>query len=105
MGPVTYKLKLLKQWRVHPVFHASLLSPYKQTEAHGPNYTSPPPDLVNGEEEYEVEAIIAHRKRGAGHQYLVKWKGYGSNNNSWEPECNLGNTVEILQEYKARRQL
>ena len=86
------------------MFHTSLLSPYKQTEVHGPNYTSPPPDLIN-EEEYEVEAIITHQKCGTGYQYLLKWKGYGSNDNLWEPECNLGNAAEVLLAYKTRRKL
>ena len=105
MGPITYKLKLPKQWRIHPVFHAALLTPYKETTIHGPNYTKPPPDIISGQEEFEVEAIITHRRRGAGYHYLVKWKGYGPNDNSWEPERNLGNAAEILQQYKARSRL
>ena len=105
LGPVTYRLKLPKQWCIHPVFHTSLLMPYRETETHGPNYTTPPPDLVNGQEEFEVEAILTHRKRGAGYQYLVRWKGYGPNDNSWEPERNLSNAADVLKAYKLRRQL
>jgi hypothetical protein len=48
-------VELPKQWKIHNVFHADLITPYKETELHGPNFTQPPPDLVNGEEEYEVE--------------------------------------------------
>ena len=62
LGHVTYHLKLPNQWQIHPIFHASLISPYRETEAYGPNYLLPPPDLIEGEEEYEVEAIVAHRK-------------------------------------------
>jgi len=57
------------QWRInsnfphhgkfHPVFHASLLSPYSETPSHGPNFSRPPPDLIDGETEYEVELIKA----------------------------------------------
>ena len=105
LGPVTYQLELPKQWKIHDVFHACLLSPYKETDAHGPNETRPPPDLIDGHEEYEVEALLAHRKVGRQLQYLVKWKDYDSSNNTWEPEKNLVNTDEILAAYKKRRNL
>ncbi|ESK81235.1 hypothetical protein Moror_14425, partial [Moniliophthora roreri MCA 2997] len=57
MGPVTYRLKLPRQWKIHPVFHVGLLSPYKETDEHGANYLEPPPDIVDGYEEFEIEAI------------------------------------------------
>ena len=31
ISPVTYKLKLLPAWTIHPVFHVSLLTPYHET--------------------------------------------------------------------------
>jgi hypothetical protein len=73
------------QWKLHPVFHVDLLTPYRETEFHSMNYDKPPPDLINGEEEYEVERIVASRRFGQGHkpQYLVKWKGYPDAENQW----------------------
>ncbi len=87
ISPVAYRLALPANWRIHDVFHASLLNPYHKTEAHGPNFTHPPPDLIEGEEEYEVERIVAHRTFGRSKslQYLIKWKGYPESDNSWEP--------------------
>ena len=105
MGPVTYQLQLPKQWKIHNVFHACLLSPHKETEEHGPNHTNPPPDLIDGEQEYEVEAILAHRNQGRQKQYLVKWKGYDSSENTWQPENTLSNAGETLAEYKTLRNL
>ena len=61
LSPLTYCLHLPSTWKIHDVFHASLLSPYKETETHGPNFSKPPPDLIGAEEEYEVEQIISHR--------------------------------------------
>ena len=54
ISPVVYKLKLLPTWKIHDVFHATLLAPYTETELHGPNYLMPPPDIIEGEPEWEV---------------------------------------------------
>jgi len=74
VSPVAYQLALPQSWGIHDVFHASLLLPYKETPVHGPNYTRPPPDLIEDAEEYEVEAIINHRLYGRRRQlqYLIK---------------------------------
>jgi Chromo (CHRromatin Organisation MOdifier) domain len=52
-----------------------------------------------------VEAITMHKKKLHGYDYLIKWKGYTTSENSWEPEWNLSNTKELLAEYKKRRKL
>ena len=62
LGPVTYRLKLPTTWRIHNVFHAVLLKPYQENEICGENFTTPPPDIVDGEEVYQVETILKHRR-------------------------------------------
>ena len=37
--------------------------PFVETETHGTNYLNPLPDLIDGQEEHEVEAIIAHKRQ------------------------------------------
>ncbi|KAF8660467.1 hypothetical protein AX16_001621 [Volvariella volvacea WC 439] len=51
LGPITFRLELPEQWKIHNVFHASLLTPYRENEVHGPNFLTPPPDIINDEEE------------------------------------------------------
>ena len=98
-----YKLRLPPQWKIHDVFHGKTLTPYRETEVHGKNFPEPPPDLINREEEFEVDSIWDHRKRGRGYLYLVRWKGYPDE--TWEPERNTKNSSEILEEYKRRKKL
>ena len=57
-----YHLELPNQWCIHLVFHVVLLTPSVKTEMHGTNYLSPPPDLIDGQEEHKVEVII-HRRQ------------------------------------------
>src|SRR5229473_426311 len=52
------KLELPPSWKIHPVFHALLLSPYQETSTHGPNFTWPSPDLIDGDAHYKVEKVL-----------------------------------------------
>ena len=102
---VNCKLQLPATWRIHPVFHNSLLSPYKETTAHGPNYLRPPPEVIGQEDDhYEVETILQSRqtKNRRGIQYLVKWKGYPDSDNSWEPASHMKNAVNLVTAFHKR---
>ena len=55
--------------------------------------------VVDGEEEYEVEAILRHKGKGAQRLYLVVWKGYPNIEAGWEPELHLRNAPLILEDY------
>jgi hypothetical protein len=89
--PVVYQLQLPDAWKIHSVFHASLLMACHETPQHGPNYIKPPPELIEGEHEYEVEAIVNHclYRRKKTLQYLLKWKGYPHADNTWEPASQV----------------
>ena len=100
LSSLVYRLCLPPTWKIHDVFHATLLSPYRQTEAHGPSFSRPPPDVIDSEEEYEVDHIVSHKGSPGRRQYLTAWKGYPSSENTWEPKVNLRHAPTILQVIK-----
>jgi hypothetical protein len=106
VSPVAYQLQLPDAWKIHNVFHASLLTPYHETPQHGPNYIKPPPELIEGEHEYEVEAIVNHCLYGKRRtlQYLLKWKGYPHADNTWEPAAQV-HAPALIESYHQRRLL
>jgi hypothetical protein len=46
--------------------------------------------------EYEVDHIVASRLVRGRTEYLVRWRGYGSFDDTWEPEANLANAADIV---------
>jgi len=100
ISPVAYQLALPLTWKIHDTFHASLLSPYRETTAYGPNFSQPPPDLINDEEQYEVEQIRNHRYFGRNRtlQYLIHWKGYPDSDDTWESAADI-HASDLLKAY------
>ena len=87
VGPAAYKLDLQGRYQgIHPVFHVSLLRPHVP----GGSSAAPPlPILRNGEEEWAVEAILRHRRKGAGTEYLVRFEGFDASQDQWLSEEDL----------------
>jgi chromodomain-containing protein/integrase-like protein len=87
-----YKLTLPPRMRVHPIFHVSLLSLTKNPESF---------DEIGATDEYEVEQILDKRESNGTTEYLVKWKDYAHDENTWEPMTNLY-CPDRIQEYNDR---
>lgn len=98
-----FKLKLPPSWKIHPVFHVSLLEPAKGPY---PGNSEPPPEpvLIQDELEWEVNQILDSRiKRGTLH-YLVEWKGFHDDldRTSWEPFSNLSNCPDLVKLFHSK---
>lgn len=85
IGSSSFALELPEQWKIHNVFHASLLKPYIKNEEHGPNWTKPPANLINDKEEYKIDQIMKCRCVKKKWEYYVSWKGYPTTENMWIP--------------------
>lgn len=80
------KLELPDEYRIHPVFHTSLLKPFVSSTH---PLIPPPPLLVNEQEQYEVNHIVDSRKKKGKLFYLVDWKGYPPEERTWEPVTHV----------------
>ncbi|KAF8755943.1 reverse transcriptase [Rhizoctonia solani] len=94
-----YQLELPPSMRIHNVFYIGLLSKVKRDDKRAFE-NCPPPVTVDGEEEYKVEGITDTEERNGKWFFRVKWKGYGPEENTWEPQENLKNAGKILKRYK-----
>ncbi|KAF8695821.1 hypothetical protein RHS03_07886, partial [Rhizoctonia solani] len=94
-----YRLELPPTMRIHNVFYVGLLSKVKRDKRRTFK-NCPPPVTMDGEEEYKVEGITNAKERNGKWFFWVKWKGYGSKENTWEPQENLKNAEKILKKYK-----
>jgi len=56
--------------------------------------------MGEGEAEYVVEAILDKRTTNGVTQYLLKWKGYSDDDNTWEPRANL-DCDEMIDDFEA----
>jgi len=52
------------------------------------------------DEDYEVQKIIKVRKKNKTREFLVRWKRYGSDKDTWEPEANL-NCPDLIEKFFA----
>ncbi|PRP87993.1 retrotransposable element protein, partial [Planoprotostelium fungivorum] len=80
---------------IHPVFHVSLLKPFKLNPF---KRTSPKQTVIEDKPnntQYKVERILDSRIYCKHLQYLIKWKGYADNKNSWSYHYNVLAPEEI----------
>ena len=105
VGKQAYKLELPRKWRIHDVFHVSLL---EQDTTRKGRVDENATELDAGEDsgEYEVEAIrdsAVYARESAGHlpglYYLVSWKGYPEEENTWEPASAVQHLRKLISSF------
>jgi len=103
VGPLAYRLKLPHGLRqLHPVFNMVKLSTAPDDLIPGREPQAPlPPIVVNGEPEWEVEEVLDSRWHWRRFQFLIKWKGFSREHNSWEVASDV-KAPDLVAEYYQR---
>jgi len=95
------KLQLPTSMRIYLVFNVSQIVSYKE-QVKGQKKEEEKPVEVEGVEEWEVEKILNKKKIRGVEKYLVWWKGFMAEGDTWERKENLKNTEEALEEFEGR---
>ena len=100
VGPVAYELDLPEQWKIHNIFHVSLLRPFRTSSWTSPTTAGQVEELEPEEDEpYEVEKLLRWRWTGPSSrrqkEFLVLWKDYSIDDASWTPTENFTYPEEL----------
>jgi len=85
--------------KIHPVVNVSRIRKYT-SQVDGQRKEMPKPVVIEGEEEWEVEKILNKRKVRGKDKYLVRWKGFTAEGDTWESRENLENAQELVEEFE-----
>jgi len=93
------ELDLPKSIKIHPVVNVSRVRLYT-SQVKGQKKVPPKLVIIEGEEEFEVEKIINKRIVRGKEKFLVQWKGYTAEADTWKSRENLENARELIEEFE-----
>jgi len=93
------ELELPSTVKIHLVVNVSRIRRYVE-QVEGQRKEQPAPVVIKGEEEWEVERILNKRRIQGKDKYLVRWKEFTAESDTWEGRENLENAREAIEEYK-----
>jgi len=99
IGGQAYQLALPNKYaQLHPVFSVQMLEDYHRQ--HDDEELMPMPDLKEPQEDWEVEEVRNKQHFKGTVHYLVKWVGWLSEYNTYEPASHLGKAPKAVADYK-----
>jgi len=99
VSPNAVELELPSTVKIHLVVNISRIQRYVG-QVEGQKKEQPAPVIIKGEKEWEVEQILNKGKVRGKDKYLVRWKGFTAESDTWEGRENLENAKEAIQEFK-----
>ena len=104
-----YRLDILSHWRIHSIFSLTQLksslepNPFKRPISNYPESVFIKGDTSEARS-YEVKRLLNKRvrRRGKGEsvEYLVRWRGYDPEFDTWYNVKDLDHSMDLIQEYE-----
>jgi len=92
------KLRLPSSMRIHLIVNISWIVRYKE-QVKGQKKEEGKPVEIEGVE-WEVEKILNKKKIRGVVKYLIQWKGFMAEGDTWERRENLKNAEELIEEFE-----
>ena len=93
------KLQLPSSMRIYLVVSVSWIVRYKE-QVKGQKKEEGKPVEVEGVEEWEVEKVLNKKRIRGIEKYLIQWKGFTAEGDTWEKKENLKNAEELIEEFE-----
>ncbi len=90
------------QFKIHNVFHVSLLEPYHENPIPERHQKPPTPVEIESQEEFEVQEVLDFKKIRGKLLYLVFWRGYPPFEATWEHAGNLVHAQDLVNRFHQR---
>lgn len=102
INPLVYQVKIPHKYCMHPIMNIEHLWKYHRPTNSSSQTILPNLWELNVKEEYEVEKILSHKWNPSKKrfEYLICWKNYSPEHDTFKPKSNLHNTFKILWDYK-----
>ena len=102
VGSHAYRLDLPASFRIHDVFHVSMLEAHAKSQIEN-RHQPPPPPVENvadrHDTEYDVEKIVQSRHHRGTVQYRVQWTGYQHPDYIWRNWADLEGCRDLIREF------
>jgi len=110
-GSRVYTLEISPRWKIHALFHVSLLEPNQSSNRPAREQPSRDPEDIDRDLVWEIERIfkseiISYMRKSQGRNkpikelwYLVKWKCSLEDDNTWEPPEGMKNAQEVVERF------
>ena len=93
------ELELPSTVKIHLVVNVSRIQKYIG-QVKGQKKEQPAPVIIEGEEEWKIEKILNKQQIRGKDKYLVRWKGFTAESDTWEGRENLENVKEVVKEFE-----